>query len=407
MKKLLSLVLLMPMLIFAQKGMQFEHDLSWKQILAKAKAENKYIFMDAFTTWCGPCRYMSENIFPMENVGTYYNKNFINVKVQLDSTAKDNDYVKSWYTDGHNIMNDYKIRAFPTYLFFAPDGKVVHRVVGSSDAETFITKGTDALNPEKQYYVLIDQYKAGKKDPDFLRKVALAASASYDANNSSKISNEYLSTQKDLLTKENIDFIDQFTTSSKDLGFTVIINHPQEYDAVKGIGKAHKKVVEIIKSEEIYPQIFMTATPNTDWVSQETALSKKYPAFSKEAILSSKVMFYQSKADWPGFQSAVQAYMKDYGANVSAPELNDFAWTVFENCKDMTCVKEALEWSKKSFKDREDPAFLDTYANIIYKLGNKEEAIKWEEKALALSSDKKSYQEVLDKMKKGEKTWKD
>jgi hypothetical protein len=53
--------------------------------------------------------------------------------------------------------------------------------------------------------------------------------------------------------------------------------------------------------------------------------------------------------------------------------------------------------------------FIDTYANILYKLGKKEEAISWEEKAVTLvgEADKKSYQETLDKMKRGEKTWKD
>ena len=52
---------------------------------------------------------------------------------------------------------------------------------------------------------------------------------------------------------------------------------------------------------------------------------------------------------------------------------------------------------------------MDTYANILYKLGRTNEAIKVEEKALALAdeSDKKGYQDVIDKMKKGEKTWKD
>ncbi len=82
---------------------------------------------------------------------------------------------------------------------------------------------------------------------------------------------------------------------------------------------------------------------------------------------------------------------------------------MFENCKDMTCVKEALDWSKRSLKDGKNPMYIDTYANILYKLGNKEEAIKWQEKAIAMVSDvdKKGYQETLDKMKKGEKTWKD
>ena len=54
--------------------------------------------------------------------------------------------------------------------------------------------------------------------------------------------------------------------------------------------------------------------------------------------------------------------------------------------------------------------FMDTYANILHKLGNTKEAILWEKKALALvksEEEKKTYQEALTKMEKGEKTWKD
>jgi len=87
--------------------------------------------------------------------------------------------------------------------------------------------------------------------------------------------------------------------------------------------------------------------------------------------------------------------------------LNEFAWAVFQNCNDMTCVAEALEWSKRSFANEQNPAYMDTYANILYKMGKKDHAIQWEEKALNLSSaaDRKGYQETIDKMKKGEKTW--
>jgi len=73
----------------------------------------------------------------------------------------------------------------------------------------------------------------------------------------------------------------------------------------------------------------------------------------------------------------------------------------------MTCVQEALEWSKRSFKDKENPMFIDTYANLLYKMGRKEEAIQWQEKAIALVSEaeKKDYEATRDKMKRGEKTW--
>ena len=99
--------------------------------------------------------------------------------------------------------------------------------------------------------------------------------------------------------------------------------------------------------------------------------------------------------------------MKKYGASASPDQLNQYAWTVFQNCPDMKCVTEALEWSKRSFKDNQSPQFMDTYANILYKMGKKDDAIAWEEKAIKLSDEatRTSLQPTLDKMKKGEKTW--
>lgn len=407
MKKTLFLIMVLPLYCLSQQGMKFEHGLSWKDIQAKAKSENKYIFMDAFTTWCGPCRYMAANIFPMEKVGNYFNNKFINVKVQLDTTKDDNDEVKSWYADGHNIMMKCNVRAFPTYLFFSPEGNLVHRAVGSSDADRFIAKAADAINPDKQYYVLLDQYKTGKKDPAFLRKVAYSSLEADDMENASSLSKEYLATQKDLFTKENLEFLNRFTNSSKDPGFAVIVKNAAKFDELHGSWAARRKISEIIKQEELYPVIFNRDAPAPDWGKLSAAINNKYPAYTKEVISGGKVMYYQMKSDWTNFQTAVLAHMKDYGDKVSEDGLNNFAWTVFLNCKDMTCMKEALEWSRKSFKDNNNPMFIDTYANILYKLGNKEEAIKWQEKALALSNNDKAIQETLDKMKKGEKTWKE
>src|SRR6202012_4085767 len=116
------LLLLLPVLVQAQenKGVHFEDGLSWTAIQAKAKAENKYIFMDCYTTWCGPCKYMKTKVFPQETAGNYFNDKFISVGVQLDTSKADNDTTKGWYADAHAIMQQYEIRAFPTFLVFAP-----------------------------------------------------------------------------------------------------------------------------------------------------------------------------------------------------------------------------------------------------------------------------------------------
>jgi hypothetical protein len=73
----------------------------------------------------------------------------------------------------------------------------------------------------------------------------------------------------------------------------------------------------------------------------------------------------------------------------------------------MTCVADALDWSKRSFNDKPIPGYMDTYANILYKMGKKDDAITWEQKAADLSAgdEKAGYQSTIEKMKKGEKTW--
>ncbi|HEX8462941.1 MAG TPA: thioredoxin fold domain-containing protein [Segetibacter sp.] len=409
MKKLLLLCFALPVMAMAQKGVKFEHETTWKEVQAKAKAENKYIFMDAFTTWCGPCRYMSSTIFPQEAVGKFFNEKFINVKVQLDTTKADNEDVKKWYADAHNIMTGFKVNVFPTYLFFDPNGKLVHRAIGSSEAAAFLAKANDALNPEKQYYTMLDKYNAGNRQPDFLRTLAYAAQDAYDQKMAIVISKDYVAAQKDLTTKQNIEFIDKFTKSSKDAGFAFILNNTAKFDEARGEGAARTKLVEIVKREEVYPAVFKKGASDANWSELTSVVAAKYPSLAKEVISASKVVYYQQKKDWNSFQPAVQEYMKNYGAKATSAQLNEYAWTVFENCKDMTCVTDALEWSKRSFKENNNPMFMDTYANILYKLGKKEEAILWEEKAVALvsESEKKGYQETMEKMKKGEKTWKE
>lgn len=412
MKKLLIfLALALPVITRAQdKGIKFEHGLTWEQVKAKAKKENKYIFVDCFTTWCGPCKFMSNTIFPLEDVGTYFNDKFINVKLQLDKTDKDNEEVKSWYATGEQIAKEYSVNAYPTFLFFNPNGEAVHRLVGGAqDGPSWIARASTALDPEKQYYAIMKKYEAGDRDPAFLKKAALSAQGAYDAKNAEMLSDAYIATQKDLYTKDNLEFLGKFTRSSKSPGFKLLLKDPAKANVVLGAGKAESILKQIILQEEVYKNLpKRNEETKMDWKPVETSLKKKYPKYADEVVLQGKVAYYQFTKDWDNFAKSVTSYMKKYGANVSPNELNEYAWTVFENCKDMTCVTEALEWSKRSFKDKENPMFIDTYANILHKMGRTKEAIEWQEKAISLLPDadsKAQYQQTLDKMKKGEKTW--
>ncbi|HEV8084926.1 MAG TPA: thioredoxin fold domain-containing protein [Chitinophagaceae bacterium] len=407
-KFILLLFITIPLLIKAQDtGIHFLHEASWKEIQAKAKAQNKYIFMDCFTTWCGPCKYMSSTIFPLQEVGEFMNDKFVSVKVQLDTSAKDNELVKSWYQDSHDLAQKYTVSVYPTYLIFDADGNIVHRFVGSSLAEEFLANTKKSLNAETQYYTLLKQYNNGKKNKEFLYSMTLASADAYDRDNVMKISNEYLATQKDLYTKDNLDFIKKFTQSSTDKGFDIMVHNAGKVDAVLGKGTVSSIIQPIIFREETFRYLPADGNASPDWNKINAIVAKKYPTQADEAIAKAKVIWYQSARDWHNYQAAIVNYMNEYGTTALPEELNNYAWTVFQNCPDMKCVAEALEWSKRSFEKEKVPGFIDTYANILYKLGKKDEAIEWEQKAIdiAQDADKKGYQEVIDKMKKNEKTW--
>lgn len=335
------------------------------------------------------------------------NDKFVSLKVQLDTTKNDNEYVKGWYSDAHNIAAQYQVRVFPTYLIFDPEGNIVHRFVGSSPAEEFLANVKKSVNPETQYYTLLNKYKKGQKDEALLRNLAMAAQAAYDPENAAKISDEYVATQKDLYNEENLNFLKSFTTKSSDRGFEIMLNEADKVDAILGPGTSASVVHPVIMQEEVYSHFSREPGAKPDWDKMQAGLSRKYPAHAEEALAQGKVIWYQFARDWDQYQTAIVDYMNKYGDNISPGELNNYAWTVFQNCPDMKCVSQALEWSKRSFKDEQNSMYIDTYANILYKLGRKDEAITWEQKALELApeSEKQGYRDTIDKMKNDEKTW--
>jgi thiol:disulfide interchange protein len=106
---------------------------TWAEALEFAQAENKPIFVDAYTVWCGPCKFMSAKVFTDNDVAEYYNKSFVNFKYDMEKG------------DGPDFADKYRVTAYPTLLYLTPEGKVLHRVMGAKQAEGFINEGKKAL----------------------------------------------------------------------------------------------------------------------------------------------------------------------------------------------------------------------------------------------------------------------
>ena len=109
------------------KGIKFETG-KFSEILAKAKAEDKLVFMDIYATWCPPCKQMAKNVFPLEKVGNYFNKGFVNAKFDAEKG------------EGVALAKKYKVTAYPTLLLINSSGELVGKLVGGQSPDALIAK---------------------------------------------------------------------------------------------------------------------------------------------------------------------------------------------------------------------------------------------------------------------------
>ncbi len=107
------------------QGINFLHA-PFAKLLEKAKEEKKLIFVDCYTSWCGPCRSMANNVFTRPDVGEYFNARFINAKINMEKG------------EGKDLAKKYQINAFPTLLLIDAEGKVVEKSVGFKSSERLL-----------------------------------------------------------------------------------------------------------------------------------------------------------------------------------------------------------------------------------------------------------------------------
>ncbi|MFA5849131.1 MAG: thioredoxin domain-containing protein [Bacteroidales bacterium] len=181
MKKIvLFLIMLISSQLIAQnKGVKFE-EIGLQEALIKAKGENKMVFLDCYTVWCGPCKDMVNNVFPLEIMGNFFNKNFISLKMDMEKG------------NGIKIREQYNIQAFPTYLIFESDGELVNRISGHEPAEIFIAKVKKAMDKTSSPFYLKALYEKDKTNYILLFSYLDALREAADINNYTNVLYEWV-----------------------------------------------------------------------------------------------------------------------------------------------------------------------------------------------------------------------
>jgi len=394
------------------KGIKFEQDLDWQQIKDKAQKYNKYIFVDCYATWCGPCKKMDKDVYPNEQVGRAFNDKFLSVKVQMDSSKNDSQNIKMLYPAAREIEEKYNVTGLPTYLFFSPEGVALHKAMGSKSTDELIALANDAINPDKQLYTLIRNFRLGKLSHSNMPTLAIILKQLGEDSLAREIATYYIQAylytlnNDSLCKKENLEFFHAFERiiTSKDRIFKLYVEQSEKIDAIMETnGYSKFRIISTITSEDIQPFVKDAAEKKTtpNWERIRATINNKYNNdYAITATSSAKQRWYIEKKDWQNYtDSLMELWMRKSGEfyTYSWMYLNDIAWKVCVYSNNKKKLKAGLEWINIAISKNttSNIAMLDTKAQLKYKLGHKKKAIELERQVVQLA--KAEYQNIKER----------
>ncbi|MBI4946477.1 MAG: thioredoxin family protein [Bacteroidetes bacterium] len=410
MKKLLLLALF-AFLVFSvnaqnsteeYKGIRFETG-TIAEIYTKAKKENKPIFVDVYTTWCGPCKWLAKNVFTNDTVARFYNEKFICYSIDAEKG------------EGLSFAKEYKISAYPSLLFLDSTGRVLRRAVGGRAVKEFVALGEKALDPEQRLTVWQDKYASGKRDPEFIRPYIdeLAEAGMYEEQTEIIFWYFYALSEREWITKENFEVINKHCRNSEGQGFQNLLKNREKFHAVVGKEKVDKKIYDVFYGDLLRRYVEYKIV---DGKYEASINEEKYKAAidqiknsglerADELIMYANISYFEIKGDMKKYMELKDTYINKYKMN-DWNHLNGAAWDVYENEKitDKKSLQKALAWIKRSVELESNYYNNDTEAALLYKMKNKKEAIKAAEKAIELAkkdgADASVTEELLEKIKK-------
>lgn len=397
----------------------------WEDILKQAKESNKPIFVDVYTTWCGPCKSMDKNVFPNERIGKLLNDSLICYK--MDAELKHHTA----------LCKKFRINSYPTYLFLSPEGNLSYSFVGAMDVDDFLRETTTGLKEcrdQKPLALWEQEYKTKKSDLSFLR--------------------DYITKRRNTATSDGKIIDDYFTLLPFHQRFTSdnmkILADNIEYLNVPG--SAYKVLLTcrdslIKRSSAEEADAFLD---NNYWLLSNGLLNKAAKAKDEEMLkvaisVASKIrnpemkptgfeyqikqLYYLETDNFKTYTDITEEYLAEYvigKGNVLLKDtipsifaLNGAALNYFNYIDDKSALRRAIKWTAKSqeISSGTDPMLkmlhmssMDIGSDLLYKLGETDNALLLKNKLLTMIPEseidfRQSITDKIARMGKNERTW--
>ncbi|MFM2393518.1 MAG: hypothetical protein RLZZ546_1500 [Bacteroidota bacterium] len=341
---ILSLFILFSAILKAEdQGIQFFHG-SFEEAKVKAKKENKIIFIDCYTTWCGPCKVLAKTVFTDMELGKFHNENFINLKLDMEK-------------EGISFGAEYGVSAYPTLYYIDHMGNVKQKLVGGRDAKSLINIGKEAMKPDPSILNKMEErFANGEREKEYLLGYITTLSA---AGKSYEVPfREYI----DLYGKDK-------EVSSTLIGMSFNISNHVSSSATQTVINHKDQIIKEFGQEAFDKWVVKVNNNSMEDVvkhKDETMLKKIQDFISKTNIpvgkrISSEnnLKFIEAKLDWIGYAAALNKHIKKY-ISKDAESLSNAVLYFEKNCPN----DKALMMTEKSFLQmgKLKPSYTHHYA---------------------------------------------
>ncbi|MDE5738827.1 MAG: thioredoxin family protein [Bacteroidaceae bacterium] len=336
MKKItLTLTALIAAVTMMAQGMTFEPEgTTLEQASAKAKAENKLIFLDCFTSWCGPCKKMARDVFPQEQVGAFMNPRYVNLKIDMESAY------------GAPLAKKLQIQAYPTFVIFNANAEEIGRFVGGCAAEDFI-KNVEEKSKDNSSAELQKRWQNGDRDPKFLKTYLATLNASYKGNEANDVAEAILDPQVETFASDStlsMIFMRNITNPFSK-AFTYTAKHPETLKATLGDMPVDMKIRNVLNN---FPRQVINEHDGTADLDQ--AQFDRFVALLKELKLtdadhyrlSTLITLSNKQKDFASYIKYIKEYLKN--KNLDADDMQLARWAQpFSNPTDQSPQKAEMK----------------------------------------------------------------
>ncbi len=299
---------------------------SWDKIKDIAFQEKKLIFIDAYTDWCIWCKVMDKETFSDTAVAKFMNEKFVPVHYEMETGF------------GTMMSAKYRVNAFPTFLIFTPDGKLVSRIVGYRKSMEFLGDLSAALDPSKQDHLTGISAALDPGFPQFYKDSFLKGNLRKRPDSATV--NGFLASASDLSGEVAWSVLYRFSYLVTDRYKEFVYKN---YDKLKAMYGAN----DLENSISTFLSIDLGKAVKAD---DEAALEKVITASDKyvggpadETRLNYRLRFYHGTKRWTAFANLVDS-AKNSSKSLDENSMNSYSWDIYQQCDDKEIVARATKW---------------------------------------------------------------